>query len=70
MLAVRKRVGKRLRHAWPDTWCLLRGDSHFASPEVRAWIATPPHLRSVTGLTSHAVLQRLAHEVIEQAKRA
>jgi hypothetical protein len=30
MLAVLKRVVKRLRHAWPDTWCIFRGDSHFA----------------------------------------
>src|SRR5438552_10645729 len=70
MLAVLKRVVKRLRHAWPDTWCIFRGDSHCASPEVMAWIEAQPHLSSVTGLTSNAVLQRLAHEVIEQAKRA
>src|SRR6266478_1893751 len=39
MLAVLKRVVKRLRHAWPDTWFIFRGDSHFAYPEVMAWIA-------------------------------
>ena len=38
MLAVLKRVVKRLRHAWPDTRVILRGDSHFAYPEVMAWI--------------------------------
>jgi Transposase DDE domain group 1 len=70
MLAGLKRGGKRLRHAWPATWGIFRGDSHFASPEVMAWIAAHPHLRYVTGLTSNAVLQRLAHEVIEQAQRA
>jgi len=70
MLAVLKRVGKRLRHAWPDTGVILRGDSHFAYPEVRAWIEAQPHLRSVIGLTSNAVLQKLAQEGVEQAKRA
>jgi hypothetical protein len=70
MLAVLKRVVKRLRHAWPDTWCIFRGDSHFAYPEVMAWIEAQPQLSYVTGLTSNAVLQRLAHAVIEQAKRA
>src|SRR6266404_473151 len=70
MLAVLKRVVKRLRHAWPDTWFIFRGDSHFASPEVMAWIEAQDHLSSITGLTSNAVLQKLAHEVIEQAKRA
>jgi hypothetical protein len=70
MLAVRKRVVKRLRHAWPDTWFIFRGDSHLASPEVMAWIEAQPHLSSVTGLTSNTVLQELAQEVVEQAKRA
>ena len=70
MLAVLKRVVKRLRHAWPDTLVIFRGDSHFAYPEVMAWIEAQPHLSYVTGLTSNAVLQKLAHEVVEQAKRA
>src|SRR5712691_3417039 len=69
-LAGLKRVVKRLRHAWPDTWCIFRGDRHFASPEVMAWIEAQAHLSSVTGLTSNTVLQKLAHEVIAQAKRA
>src|SRR5215475_7532999 len=70
MLAVLKRVGKRLRHAWPDPWGILRGDSHFAYPEVRAWFEAQPHLSYVIGLTSNAVLQQLAQEVVEQATRA
>lgn len=70
MLAVLKRVVKRLRHAWPDTWVILRGDSHFAYPEVRAWLEAQPQLSYVIGLTSNAVLQKLAQEVVEQAKRA
>ncbi len=64
------RLGKRLRQAWPDTLLLFRGDSHFASPEVRQWIETQAHLNSVTGLTSNAVLPPLARDVVEQAKRA
>jgi hypothetical protein len=70
MLAVLKRVVKRLRHAWPDTWFILRGDSHVAYPEVMAWIEAQPQLSYVTGLTSNTVLQELAQEVVEQAKRA
>ena len=37
-LAGRKRLGKRLRHAWPHTLVIVRGDRHFASPEVMQWI--------------------------------
>jgi DDE family transposase len=70
MLSVLKRMVKRLRHAWPDTLLILRGDSHFAYPEVMQWIEAQAHLHYVTGLTSNAVLQQLAHEVVEQAKRA
>src|SRR6266850_1909243 len=53
MLAVLKRVVKRLRHAWPDTWFIFRGDSHFAYPEVMAWIEAQDHLSSITGLKSN-----------------
>ena len=69
-LAGLKRVVKRLRHVWPDTLLVFRGDSPCASPEVMAWIEAQPQLRSVTGLTSNVVLQALAQEVVEQAKRA
>jgi len=69
MLCVLQRLVKRLRHAWPDTLLIFRGDSHFAYPEVMQWIDEQPELSYVTGLTSNAVLQALAQEVVEQAKR-
>jgi hypothetical protein len=70
MLSVLTRLGTRLRHAWPDTLLLLRGDSHCAYPEVMQWIEEHPALHYVTGLTGNAVLKELAREVVEQAKRA
>src|SRR5215813_9303068 len=70
MLSVLKRLVKRLRHAWPDTLLIFRGDSHFAYPEVMQWIEEQPELHYVTGLTGNAVLKELAREVVEQAKRA
>ena len=70
LLAVLQRLVKHLRHAWPDTLIVFRGDSHFAYPEMMQWIEGQAHLSYVTGLTSNAVLQKLAHEVLEQAKRA
>ncbi len=54
MLSVLKRVVKRLRHAWPDTLLIVRGDSHCAYPEVMQWIDEQPELSYVTGLTSNA----------------
>ena len=70
MLGVLKRLLKRLRQAWPDTLMIVRGDSHFAYPEVMQWIEAQANLHYVTGLTSNRVLQKLAHEVVAQAKRA
>ncbi len=70
MLSVLKRLLKRLRQVWPDTLIIVRGDSHFAYPEVMQWIEAQANLSYVTGLTSNSVLQKLAHEVVEQAKRA
>jgi hypothetical protein len=70
MLSVLKRLVKRLRRAWPETLLIVRGDSHFAYPEVMQGIEEQPELSYVTRLTSNAVLQELAREVVEQAKRA
>src|SRR5262252_2566285 len=70
MLSVLTRLVKRLRHAWPDTLLIFRGDSHFAYPEVMQWIEAQAQLSYVTGLTGNAVLQALAREVVEQAQRA
>jgi hypothetical protein len=70
MLSVLKRLVTRLRHAWPDTLLILRGDSHFAYPEVMQWVEAQPGLHYVTGLTSNAVLKALAREAVEQATRA
>jgi len=70
LLAVVQRLVKHLRHAWPETLIIFRGDSHFAYPEVMEWIEGQAHLSYVTGLTSNGVLKKLAHAVIEQAQRA
>src|SRR4030095_10677701 len=70
MLAVLRRRVKRRRHAWPATLLIVRGDSHFAYPEVMQWIEEQPELSYVTGFASNAVLQALAREVVEQAKGA
>jgi hypothetical protein len=70
MLAGLKRLVKRRRQAWPDTLRLFRGDSHFASPEVRQWINAHADRSSVTGLTRKNVLKALARQVVDQATRA
>jgi hypothetical protein len=68
--AVLQRLVKRLRHAWPETRLIVRGDRHFASPEGMQWLDGHPELSYVTGLTSNTVLPAVARAVGEQAKRA
>jgi hypothetical protein len=58
LLSVLQRLVKHLRHAWPETLIVFRGDSHFASPEVMQWIEAQANLHYVTGLTSNGVLQK------------
>lgn len=70
MLSVLKRLVRHLRHAWPATVLIVRGDSHFTYPEVMAWSEAQANLHYVTGLTGNAVLKELAREVVEQAQRA
>ena len=65
-----QRLLKHLCHAWPNTLIVVRGDSHVASPEVMQGIEAQANLSDVTGLTSNAIVQKRAHAVVAQAKRA
>jgi len=56
-----QRLGKRRRHAWPDTLVIVRGARPCASPEVMPWREAPAHRSDGTGVPSHAVLPPLAH---------
>lgn len=64
-----RRVARRLREHWPKTRILFRGDSHFASPEVMAYIEETPGVHFVVGLRTNARLKRLAGPVLERARR-
>jgi len=63
------RVLKRLRAAWPETHIVLRGDGHFANPELMALALDDPHTDFIFGLTGNAVLSRLAAPFLETNRR-
>jgi hypothetical protein len=69
-LSVLKHLVKRLRHAWPDTLLLVRGDRHLASPAGMPWVEAQPGRHYVTGLTSNAVVKARARTAVEPATRA
>ena len=68
-LAIVKRIIKKLREHWPNTIILYRGDCHFTYPETMEWIDGQDNVQFVSGLTSNAVLRRLAQSTIERAFR-
>ena len=58
-----------LRRHWPHTHILVRGDSHFATPEVIDVIASYRWTDFVFGLAGNAVLFRQAAATLQEARR-
>src|SRR5438093_6951052 len=58
-----------LRRHWPHTHILVRGDSHFATPELMDVIAHRRGTDFVFGLAGNAVLLRQAAPILEEARR-
>ena len=58
-----------LRRHWPATHILVRGDSHFATPEVMDVLAHRHHIDFVFGLAGNPVLLREAAPVMQEARR-
>src|SRR2546430_3671936 len=58
-----------LRHHWPHTHILVRGDSHFATPEVIDVLAHRRRTAFVFGLAGNAVLLRQATPTLQEARR-
>ena len=63
------RLLAHLRQQWPETHLLVRGDSHFATPEVIDTITRVPGTDFVFGLAANAVLLRQAAAVMEDARQ-
>ena len=58
-----------LRRHWPRTHILVRGDSHFATPEVIEVLAHRHRIDFVFGLAGNTVLLRHAEPVLQEARR-
>jgi hypothetical protein len=68
IVAILKRVVRKIRQAWPEVGILLRADSHYTAPEVIEFCETE-NLRYALGLTPNAVLRREAASLVEEAER-
>lgn len=67
VMAVLKRVVKKLKEAWPKTKFLLRGDSHFAKPKVLDWLDSQG-IFYATGLSPNSALRKRSEATLEQAR--
>jgi len=66
--AIMKRVLRLLRHAWPETHIVLRGDGHFANPELMALRESDSNLDFIFGLAGNKVLSPKAKPVLDRAR--
>ena len=64
-----KRVLRRIREAWPNTHILLRGDGHFANPELMALTEGDPYLDFLFGLAGNSRLNRLAESYLDANRK-
>ena len=68
IVAILKRVVRKIRNAWPEVGILLRADAHYTAPEVIEFCKTE-NLRYALGLTPNDVLRREAASLVEEAER-
>ena len=66
--AILRRVVAFLRAHWENTRIIIRGDSHFCSPDLMDWVKGQENVHFVTGLTGNKKLQRLVQPKVNDAK--
>jgi hypothetical protein len=64
-----KRVLKRLRAAWPHTRIILRGDGHFANPELMVLAMADPLTDFIFGLAGNRALTPRAEPFMADARK-
>jgi hypothetical protein len=66
IIAVLKRIVRRIRARFPKTAILFRADSHHTKPEVMDWLEAND-VRYVTGMATNAVLRHEVQPLVERA---
>jgi len=61
-----KRVIKKIRSVWPHVGILIRGDSHFATPELYSW-CDKHNVHYILGLSKNSILKELAQPALSAA---
>jgi hypothetical protein len=69
IVSLLQRVVGAIRQEWPEVLILLRGDSHFSTPEVHEWCESQqPEIFYILGQSGNEVLKRKALGILEQAR--
>jgi hypothetical protein len=68
IVSILKRIVKKIRDAWPEVGIMIRGDSHYATPEVYDY-CEEENLKYVFGLTPQNPMWKEVEELIEEAKK-
>jgi len=68
IVAILKRVVRKIRSAWPGVGILVRADSHYTAPEVIEFCETET-LKYALGLAPNAVLREKAVALVEDVKQ-
>ncbi len=64
-----KKLVDYLREEWSNTMIIIRGDSHFASPDFMQWCDDQYKTGFITGLSGNSKLHKLASVTINSSKR-
>ncbi len=64
--AILKRVLRFIRKAWPKTRILVRGDSHFSTPEVHDLCEDSPRVEYLLGQAVNNTLKKLGEPLMNQ----
>ena len=58
-----------IREEWSNTMIIVRGDGHFASPDLMQWCKDQNKTEYITGLSGNSKLHKLADVTIKSAVR-
>jgi hypothetical protein len=64
-----KKLILHLREEWSNTMIIVRGDSHFTSPDFMQWCDGQYNIGYITGLSGHRKLHEMAAVTIQSAER-
>lgn len=70
VLSILKRVIDFIRSYWKNTRIIVRGDSHFCSPEFMNWKKSQYKLNFITGLTGNNRLNELSKVTVNSAEKS